>query len=421
MVAMTRSLSCVRLAPKASGMLTGLLLVSTTLAFETRAQESTSDATPEEERREQIERLRAEMTNRVHLQANDLVDELVFSWMQAPPFATPTPVVLADVITPIGFGSGLEALIENHLAQVLVKNPGTNVQLAHCPACSALVVHSDATGTILARGVDSPGALEKLRGSSGAQHTLFLDFEAEGANLVLRARITSLSDNLPIVYARTVSTATSSAALLRSPSRLLSAQETREEYVAILEERGPISIPVRMAITGFAPSEDATLQSPLPVPWLQIGFEYAISSARSWTGSLMLGATFIPTLQTGAMVQARIARLITGGEASLTHPNLYAFLGTSLAVMQGQTASILNPPVDPPEDQPFGPVSTWFGVQTGLELRVSRRIGASVVFETMPTHYESENVGNYLDMLDTGFEFGIFQINSIGVEATFAF
>jgi hypothetical protein len=385
------------------------------------AQEQGSDASPEEIRNAQVERLRAEMTNTIYLQANDLVDELVFGWKGAPPFSTMTLVVLADVVAPVGFGSGLEALIENHLASVLTSNNDTNVGLAHCPSCHAILVHSGKEGTIISKGIDQPLALKKLRGSSGAEHALFLDFEAEGTALVLRARITKLDENLPIVYARTLTTRTSSAALLRSGSKLLSAEETRAEYVSILEQRGPLTVPVRLAISAFAQSEDAALDVPIPVPWLQVGAEYAISSARAWTGSLVVGVTFLPTLQTGGMVQVRASRLLTGSSMSLTRPNLYGFVGGSLALLQGTTATLIPGPT-PAEENTFGPVATYIGLQTGLEFRLSNRIGGAVFIETMPTMWdESDNIGNHLEQLDWGFEYGPIQVNSIGAEVTFAF
>jgi hypothetical protein len=398
-----------RLGPQAA---LGLLL-ALACGLPAAAQDRAADPTLQEARRAQLERLRAELTAQIHLQANDLVDELVFSWLSSPPFATPTPVVLADVIAPLSYGSGLLALLENHLAQVLLKNPGTNVQLAHCPPCTALVVHSDATGTVIGRGVDQPGALAKLRGASGAGHALFLDFEAEGSALVLRARVTKLEDALPIVYARTLSTRTQSAALLRSPGRLVSAEEARDEYLAILEQRGPFTIPVRLALTVFAPSNDGNLEIPLPIPWLHIGVEYAISSARAWTGSLTLGGTYIPTVQAGAIVQARAARLLTGSEVSLTHPNVYGFVGVGLAVLQGNTASLLN--TTPTGD--LGPIASYLSLQTGLEVRVSRRIGATFYVESIPTLWAHDFVGNYL----ANGPFGFIQLNSIGAEATFAF
>lgn len=389
------------------------LLLALVLALPATAQERAADPTPEETRRAQLERLRAEMTKQIHLQANDLVDELVFGWRSSPPFEGPTAVVLADVIAPLSYGSGFESLVENHLARVLLANPETNVQLAHCPSCTALVVHSDATGTVISRGVDQPDALARLRGDSGAAHALFLDFEAEGTALVLRARVTKLEGALPIVHARTLSTRTQGAALLRSSSPLVSSEEAREEYLAVLEQRGPFTVPVRLALHTFAPSNDGSFQIPLPVPWVHVGVEYAIDSARAWTGGLSLGGTFIPTVQAGALVQARVARLLTGSEISLTHPNLYGFVGVGLAVLQGDTASILN---DTPAGD-LGPVASYFSLQTGLELRVSRRIGASFFVESMPTLWQHDFVGNYLNDGPLGF----IQLNSVGVEATFAF
>lgn len=387
----------------------GLLGLSLPSAAQDRAEEPSLDET----RRAQLERLRAEMTAQLHLQANDLLDELVFAWREAPPFATPTAVVLADVIAPLGFGSGLEALLENHLAQLLLKNPETNVQLSHCPPCGALLVHSDAQGTVISRAVDQPEALARLRGESGAEHALFLDFEAEGTALVLRARVTKLEPRLPIVYARTLSTKTQGGALLRSPSPLLSSAEARDQYLAVLEQRGPFTIPVRLSLATFAPSNDGQFQISLPVPWLSVGVEYAITSARAWTGSLSIGGTFIPTVQTGAIVQARVARLLTGTEMSLTHPNLYGFVGTGLAVLTGSTAEILN---DTPAGD-LGPLASWLSLQLGLELRVSRRIGAAVYVESMPTLWNHDFVGNFLNDGPLGF----LQVNSVGVEATFAF
>ena len=54
---------------------------------------------------------------------------------------------------------------------------------------------------MVTRGYDDPEALAQAGVSSGAKHALFLDFEAEGASLVLRARITTLDQSLRIVSA----------------------------------------------------------------------------------------------------------------------------------------------------------------------------------------------------------------------------
>ena len=71
--------------------------------------------------------------------------------------------------------------------------------------CNAMVVHSGRNGTVVARGSDLPEALELVSKASSARHALYLDFEAEGADLVMRVRITTIDPDLPIVYARSLS------------------------------------------------------------------------------------------------------------------------------------------------------------------------------------------------------------------------
>lgn len=386
------------------------------------AQDRGAESTLDEENAAKVERLRAELTNQIQLQAYDLLDELVFAWTEAPPFDSLTPVILADVTVPVAFGSGLEALIETHMAQLLIKNANSNVQLSHCPACHALLVHSGESGTVISRGVDQPKALKKLRGEGGAEHALFIDFEAEGTALVLRARITRLSEDLPIVYARTLSSRTSSAPLLRKPDRLVSAEQARNDYEELLAGRGPLAIPVRLTLSAFAPNTDSALQVPIPIPWIQAGGELALGSARAWTASLIVGATFLPEIQTGLMLQGRIYRLISGNSFSLTRPNFYVFWGTALAVIQGPTAAVLDPePSGNPIVDLLGTFATYPSVQTGIEFRLNNRIGASFFVESMPTLWTAENVGNWMDQLNTGIDFSFLQVNSLGVEVTFAF
>jgi len=416
----------VALRPGSWCMFVVLVLLGTLSSSTVVAQERGQDASLDETHRAQVERLRGEIANQMQLQAYDLLDELVFGWMEKPPFGTPTPVVLGDVVAPVGFGSGLEALLENHLAELLLRNPETNVQLAHCPACQAFTVHSDKQATIMGRGFDHPKALARVRGDTGAQHVLFIDVEAEGSTLVLRARMTQLNENLPIVFARTLSTSISSAALLRKPDELKSAQAARDEYLAVLEGRGRLSIPVKLVIGALAPSNTQPLAVPTPVPWLQVGVEMALTSARAWSGSLVVGGSFIPNFHTAIMVQARVHRLLTGSTFSMTRPNVYGFIGVNLNGFQGTTATLLSPPTEPnPLDilsflNINGSLAAYPGLQAGLEVRINNRIGAAVFVEGDPTLQELDGVGDWLQTA-TGGDWGIFQINTIGVETSFAF
>ncbi len=374
-----------------------------------------------EAQRAQMEKLRAEVAGQIQLQAYDLLDELVYGWTQQPIFEVDTPVVLADVSVPVGFGSGLSALIENHFAGLVVKNPRTRLTLAHCPQCTAIVVHSGKKGTVVSRGVDQPEALVAAGALSGSRHAIFLDFEAEGSALVLRARITSLEPSLPILYARTLSTSTSSPALLRTGDQLKSAAEARKEYVDALEGRSVFTVPVRMAVRSYAQPPDQGAVAAMPFIWLQVGAEVALTQARAWTGSFNAGVTWMPELHTGFMAQARISRLLTGSVASLTRPDLYLFVGGSVMSIHGQGARVFMSEVLNLEDllanipQLAVPAhATFAAFPVGLELRIGNRIGASVFLESAPALNDSPQVGKHLDI-------GILQFHAVGAEVSFCF
>ncbi len=375
-------------------------------------------------RRAQLEELRGQVASQIQLQAFDLLDELVYGWTQQPPFAEPTAVVLADVSVPVGFGSGLQALVENHFVGVTLKNPSAKVVLAHCPQCQALVVHSGAKATVVARGFDTPGALAAAGLESGSRHALFLDFEIEGASLVLRARVTSLEPSLPIVYARTLSTRTSTPALLRSGERLKGAEEARQEYLDALQGKSTLTVPVRVAVRSFAApnGNQGIAMRAMPFVWLQTGLEVPFSQARAWTASVLGGVSWAPDVHTAWLAQARISRLLTGTTSSLTHPDLYLFLGGAVIGVHGLGALAFHdqsPTIDQLTAQLLG--QTFSNAQTilgtfhlGLELRAKNRIGISFFAESLPGLDQAIGVGNFADL-------GLFRIHSLGAEVSFCF
>jgi len=382
------------------------------------AAQAAQAATVEEAQLAELERVRAEIGNQVQLSAYDLVDELVLGWLQDPVFQAPTPVVLAGVSVPVGLGTGMQALLENHIAAVLTQNPTTNVQLVHCPECTAVVVHSGPEGTVVSRGVDNPAVLSRL-GQDTGRHALFIDVEAEGAWLVLRARITQLTPELPIVWSHTLATSASTPALLRQPTALKSAAEAREEYLDALHDRGPLTIPVRFVIRTYDRPYTGVGIAPPPFLWLQTGVELGSTDARTWTSSLMMGYSFIPQAYQGVMGQVRVSRLITGKIRSLTRPDLYGFFG-------GAAISVWGPATAPFRDEVLtadeliadlegdGPRTTFGTFQVGLELRVGNRIGLSSFLETIPDLTYSPNMGEYLFIAGVSFQ-------TIGTEVTFCF
>lgn len=372
----------------------------------------------EEAQQAELDRVRAEIADQVHLAAYDLIDELIYGLASEPVFQNPTPVVLASVTVPLGLGTGLQALLENHIASVIGHNPTSNIRLVHCPTCTAVVVHSGPEGTIVSRGLDNPDVLARLGGVTG-QHALFIDVEAEGTWLVLRARLTQLTPELPIVWSHTLATSASTPALLRQPEALKSAPEARAEYLDALHDRGPISIPLRLAVRAYARPDGRAGIAPPPFLWLQSGVELGATDARAWTASLLLGYSFIPQAYQGMMGQARISRLLTGRTRSLTRPDLYAFLGGAVISVWGPgTASFQPAPLTSDailsglnEEGP----RTSFGVaHLGLDLRLGGRIGTSAFLEMIPDLNNSENLGDYIRI-------GSIRLQSFGTEVTFWF
>lgn len=373
----------------------------------------------EDARDAELERARGEVANQVQLSAYDLLDEMVYQWTQEPVFATPTGVVLAGVTVPVGLGTGLQALLENHLANLLIQNPSTMVELVHCPSCTAVVVHSGPEGTVVSRGIDNPQVFDELGGISG-KHALFIDVEAEGTWLVLRARITRLTPDLPVVWSNTLTTSASTPAMLRQSQDLKSAEDARQEYLDVLKGRGPLTIPVRLGVRTYAiRTGNRAGTAPPPMWWIQSGVELSPTQAQGWTTSLLVGYTVIPDAYQGLMGQARVSRLVTGRHRSLTRPDLYLFIG-------GAVNSVWGPATGPFSNERLtadqllaaangdDPSASFAALHFGLDLRLGNRVGMSVFLETLPGFAESRNFGSYLNVAGVDFQ-------AFGGEVTFCF
>ena len=382
------------------------------------AAAAAADSSLEQAQTAQLESLRKEVAGQLQLQAYDLVDELVYGWTERPPFVVDTPVVLADVSVPVGFGSGLQALIENHFASLLIKNSHSHVILSHCPQCTSVVVHSGPKGTVVSRGADAPEALASAGIASGSRRALFLDFEIEGSALVLRARITSLEPTLPIVYARTLTTSTSSAALLRSEDHLKSAEEARKEYLDLLQGKGALQVPLRLGIRSYA-AGDGAVSLAVPFVWIQLGVEVALSQSRAWTAAASVGFSWAPSTHQGYLANARFSRLLTGQTTSLSHPDLYAFLGASAIEVRGPDALAFQPKTATTENilaavRGTPPEMMFASFEVGLTLKVKNRIGVSVYLEDSPALNQAPSIGKIIDL-------GVVQFHSFGAEVSVCF
>lgn len=360
-----------------------------------------SAQTVEQAQAAQLRKLRQQVANEIQLSAYDLIDEMVYGWKQDPVFERPTDVVLAGVTVPVGLGTALSTLVENHLIGVLLKNPSTNLRLTHCPVCTAVVVRSGKEGTIIGRGLDDPAALARLTQDASTRYALFVDVEAEGTYLVLRARLTKLDPSLPVVWARALSSKASAPALLREPDDIKSAEQARQELEDAVNDRWPLMFPARIGVRLYGNGQPGSVNPP-PFVWLQAGAELALSQARAWTASVVLGYGYVPSSFDGFLAQVRFHRLVTGTSRSFTRPDLYAFVGTSIMMMWGPNAQIFRRDRVTTEDviaayeMDNEPLQVIAGIHVGLELRIGNRLGVSFFGETLPAHIGADNLDTYL-------------------------
>jgi hypothetical protein len=173
-----------------------------------------------------------------------------------------------------------------------------------------------------------------------------------------------------------------------------------------------------------APSADSEATAggiaPLPIFWLQSGVEFNINHARDWSGSVVVGGTWVPQLYSGLMIEGRVNRLLTGAAASLTNPNLYGFVGGQISMLNGPGALLLRDDVPTIADIIAAAANLtvqttfWPALTTGLDLRVGNRLGVALFAQVAPTLANSPNVGTYLN-------FGIAQVHAIGGEVSLWF
>jgi hypothetical protein len=315
-------------------------------------------------------------------------------------------------------GTGMQSLLENHLSSVLLANPDTNVRLVHCPSCMATVVHSGPEGTVLSRGIDQPEVLSQL-GKDAGKHALFVDVEAQGQYLVLRARITRLTPDLPVVWSRTLSSSTASASMLRQPAALKTVEEARAEYLRALRGGGIVTIPVRFTVRSYAqPYGRGSLAAP-PFLWTQSGVELAPTDARAWMSSFLVGYAVVPEAYQGLMGQARFYRLLTGRARSIARPDLYGFIGGSVMTVWGPAAGSfrrrrLTADELLADDNRQTPRSTFPTLHFGADLRLGNRVGLSAFYETIPSLANSANLGDYIYFLGLPWQ-------AFGTEVAFCF
>lgn len=361
------------------------------------------------------ERTRAEMAHELQFYAQDLLDELIYQWAKNPPLPEASRVVVMGINVPIGLNSQLSIMLEDHLFELLLKNPKTGLKPVHCVACSALVTRTSESGTVIGRGTQIL-PLTQLMPPQNADLALYLDIEAEGSKLVLRARLVQLTKDLPIVAVKGLTTSTANAPLLRDPANLKSAEEVKKDYLDVLSRRFALTFPVRIATSLFlgAESDDPEIVAIPPLIWLKLGAETSTTRDDLWTGGLHIGISSLPKSHDAWSFSGRLSRLLTNEVRSLSRPDLYFFLEAGYLEMVGPSAIIFksNQQLTPGEiiakdkKEKTDPKASETFVRFGFESRIKEFYRFGIFAEGYLNQQKNKNLKNSNGIQAYGFEFG---------------
>jgi len=284
-----------------------------------------------------VERARGVVALKLHLMAADLLDELIFRWSQNPPLGVPSKVVLMNIQNPMGLNAEFSTFLENHLFQLLIHNPSSFIIPTHCDSCNVLTAYSNADQTVITRGAKIPHI---MTAENNAIYALYLDFNLERQNLVLRSRLVSLAEEGKIVHAESLTTNSSNPPSLRNPEKLVSVASQREEYENILRrsERARMSMGMKLTLFNF---QDDTIIMP-PLPWFLVGIDVFPSENRDWYMNLSLGFTSIPGEANGNSFETRYGSRISPTRSNLVQPEVFWNLALGYFEVKGNAARTLT-------------------------------------------------------------------------------
>jgi hypothetical protein len=330
----------------------------------------------------------------------DLVDELVHDWELHPPFSSPELASIAEINSPIGLDDRFSVIIENHLIDLLVKIPATNLRLARCSACMKMVVKSTKAGTYIGRGIDQPELLKELSSSGGSRKGLSLSFEAEGRALVLRAQLFSFAEpGQPIVWAKSYSTSMSSRLALQNDQHLVTLQEARQTQNSMIHKEDPLQFVTRMTFRNYKLNNagNTGASNITPLLFVEQSVEGVLLPRRNYRTAFTVGATSIEKVMSGYSVGGHIAKLLNKQEPSLANPDLYLFGGFQYVRLRGAGAT------------PFGaeeldiarirgdkkePRAAFLCYRVGLEVHMKHRLGLLAFLEKVPAFDKSDVMGS---------------------------
>ncbi len=296
-----------------------------------------SRARAEDGDRELANRARGAAAMQLQLMASDLLDELVYGWTRESPLDGKFKLVIMGVNVPIGLNAQLASLLETHINELIIKNPETGLIPVYCGACTAVTTYAIRDKTVIARGADIPEVAATLKDK--AAYALYLDFEGQGAQLVLRASIVRLEDHR-LVYGKSLATGSSQPSSLRSAEHLVSAGEARREYISILEGRKRMNLSLGLRVNII--QAETNVVAATPFVWATVGMETYVNHRKKWLADFRLGVASLKGEHNAWQLSSRLYRHLWLDESDLSKPDVYFFAGPTYWEISGPGAVLFK-------------------------------------------------------------------------------
>ena len=324
----------------------------------------------------------------LRLTGADLVDDLIYTWIQSAPVSGPTNLIIAEIDAPIGVDARFEQDIENHLFEVLRANPRVPLRLVHCAPCRQFIAVSNPKRTTLGRFLSTPEGQEQLA-RYPQLHALSLHFDVVGTDLHLWAEIYETKPPQRVVWSRRYSQKTTARSVLQEPAQLVSIQAAREEQRRLIEGRDTLQAVTRFPVRTFAGNTEGSAQAAEvpPLLFLEQSLEATLSPKRNKRVGLSLGLTSIKGTMQGWSFGTSYQHLLFRNESSLSDPDVYLRLAAVFMRLEGPGSAVfsqnqidVNKLINSNDD--FRASMTAF--QIGLETHVKYRFGISAFLEYIP-------------------------------------
>lgn len=328
----------------------------------------------------------------LRLMASDLVDEVVYSWLKTPPFASATPLIVAEITAPIGIDHRFDETIENHLFDLLRANPSLPLTLVHCSSCRQWFTVTTPEKTVIGRALDRAEGPDVLRDLPHA-HALSLHFDVVGNDLILWAEIFEIAPPRKIVWAKRLSHSTSTRPLLQEPGHLVSIEQAREEQRQLLKGHDTLQAVTRFPIRNYLANATGRGAEIPPLIFLEQSFEAILLPRRNQRVGLSLGLTSLRGSLEGWSFGAHYLALLGRREPSLIHPDLYLRTGVTYLRLEGPGSLVFSQNqldiarLANNQEEPRASLTAW---QIGLEAHIKYRFGLAVFVEYVPALNESQ-------------------------------